>query len=83
MKHFVTAAVFNYPHEIAILKHLLEQEDGIQYYFENETMADIVPMYSYAFGGIQLKVHPNDLSTVKEILNSLDTFGTETNLKIV
>lgn len=83
MEHFVIAAVFNYPHEIAILKHLLEQEEGIQFYFENETIADIVPMYSFAFGGIQLKVHPNDLDTVKQILNSLDTLGTQTNLKIV
>ena len=79
MKHFITAAVFNYPHEITILKHLL-QEEGLQYYFENETIADLMPMYSYANGGIKLKVHPNDLATVKEIIGRLDT---GTNLKIV
>ncbi|MDV6167744.1 DUF2007 domain-containing protein [Flavobacterium sp. DG1-102-2] len=79
MEHFITAAVFNYPHEITILRHLLEDE-GLQYYFENETMADLLPMYSYAMGGIRLKVHPNDLATVQEIL---DTLNTTTHLKIV
>jgi len=79
MEHFITAAVFNYPHETTILRHLLEDE-GLQYYFENETMADLLPMYSYALGGIKLKVHPNDFITVKEILDKLDT---GTHLKIV
>lgn len=79
MKDFITAAVFNYPHEITILKHLLKEEE-IQHYFENETIADLMPMYSYANGGIKLKVHPNDLNTVKEIISKLDT---GTNLKIV
>ncbi|MCO6147638.1 DUF2007 domain-containing protein [Flavobacterium sp. NRK1] len=79
MEHFITAAVFNYPHEITILKHLL-QDEGIQYYFENETMADLLPMYSYALGGIKLKVHPHDLEIVKEILSKLDT---DNHLKIV
>ncbi|RDI07987.1 DUF2007 domain-containing protein [Flavobacterium sp. AG291] len=79
MKDFITAAVFNYPHEIAILKHLLKEEE-IQHYFENETIADLMPMYSYANGGIKLKVHPDDLNIVKEIISKLDT---GTNLKIV
>lgn len=79
MKHFITAAVFNYPHEITILKHLL-QDEGIEHYFENETIADLMPMYSYANGGIKLKVHPDDLDYVKEIISRLNT---GTNLKIV
>ena len=79
MKDFITAAVFNYPHEITILKHLLKEEE-IQHYFENETIADLMPMYSYANGGIKLKVHPDDLNIVKEIISKLDT---GTNLKIV
>jgi len=79
MKHFVTAAVFSYPHEITILKHLLA-EAGLQFYFENETMASMVPMYSQALGGIRLKVHQNDLDTVNEILRELDT---DNHLKIV
>jgi len=79
MNHFITAATFSYPHEITILKHLL-LEAGLSFYFENETIATVVPLYSQAFGGIKLKVHPNDLSTVKHILEQLNT---NTHLKIV
>jgi len=79
MKHFVTAAVFTYPHEIAILRHLL-QDAGLQFYFENETMLTVVPMYTQALGGIKLKVHVNDLDTVKLII---DEFERDNNLKIV
>jgi len=72
MEHFITAAVFTYPHEIAILRHLLTGA-GLTFYFENETMAGFAPMYTHALGGIKLKVHKNDIETVKEILNSLET----------
>ncbi|MBY8963346.1 DUF2007 domain-containing protein [Flavobacterium sp. D11R37] len=78
MKDFVTAAVFSYPHEITILKHLLT-EAGISFFFENETMTGIVPFYSFALGGIKLKVHPNDLETVTAILKDLS----DNHLKIV
>ncbi|WP_159801402.1 DUF2007 domain-containing protein [Flavobacterium sp. MK4S-17] len=79
MEKFVTAAVFNYPHEITILKHLLEGT-GLRFYFENETITSVAPMYSLALGGIKLKVHQNDLETVQEILRN---FQEENNLKIV
>jgi len=79
MKHFVTAAVFAYPHEIAILRHLLT-DAGLSFYFENEAMAQVVPMYTHALGGIKLKVHSNDLDTVKEIL---ENFNFDNHLKIV
>jgi hypothetical protein len=79
MEHFITAAVFTYPHEIAILKHLL-QDAGIPFYFQNETMAAFAPMYACALGGIRLQVHTNDLPTVTEILNS---FKYNNHLKIV
>lgn len=79
MKKFVTIAIFNYPHEITILKHRLEQEE-IQFFFENETMMNIVPMYSQALGGIKLKVHPEDEALAKEILTE---FNGNENLKIV
>ena len=78
MEDFITIAVFNYNHEIEILKHRLNIE-GIAYYFANETTASIVPMYSVALGGIRLKVHPNDKDTVLAILNDLEGI----NLKIV
>ena len=79
MKHFITAAVFNYPHEITILKHILT-EAGISFFFQNETITSITPLYSLALGGIKLKVHPNDLDTVKEILKD---FEEQNNLRIV
>lgn len=79
MKHFVTAATFTYPHEITILKHLLT-DAGISFFFENETMTSIVPMYSAALGGIKLKVHPNDMETVKAIL---ENFSSDNHLRIV
>lgn len=79
MSEFVTVAVFDYPHEITVLKHLLEQSE-IQYFFENETMMNIVPMYSQALGGIRLKVHPDEVETVQEILKKLSG---DSNLKIV
>ncbi len=71
MEEFITAAIFNYPHEITILKHRLELED-IRYYFENEATASVAPMYSIALGGIRLKVHPCDLPAVQSILDDLN-----------
>lgn len=79
MNDFVTVAVFDYPHEITVLRHLLDQSE-IQYFFENETMMNIVPMYSQALGGIRLKVHPEDLETVRDILKKLED---DSNLRIV
>jgi hypothetical protein len=79
MKQFVTAAVFTYPHEIAILRHLLT-DAGLSFYFENEAMAQVVPMYTNALGGIKLKVHKDDLATVKQII---EDFNFNNHLKIV
>ncbi|MBP6181213.1 DUF2007 domain-containing protein [Flavobacterium sp.] len=77
MEDFQTIAIFNYSYEIVILKHILDQE-GISYFFENETTLAIVPFYSNALGGIKLKVHPNDFEKVQEILDHLNN-----NLTIV
>lgn len=79
MDNYITAAIFNYPHEITVLKLLLEQSE-IEYFFENETMMNIAPMYSQALGGIKLKVHPENVETVRDILKKLDD---ESHLKIV
>ena len=72
-------AIFNYTHEIEILKHRLDL-DGIAYYFENEATASAIPMSSVALGGIKLKIHPNDFEAVKTILEELNG---NSNLKIV
>ena len=79
MEDFETIAIFNYNHEIVILKHRLEQE-GIAYFFENETMSSIAPWYSNALDGIKLKIHPNDFETVQKILAELND---NSNLNIV
>ena len=72
MKEFVTVAVFNLPTEIAVLKTILENE-GIKYFFENETIVSIDPFASIAYGGIKLKVHRNDVELVRDILDNLDS----------
>jgi hypothetical protein len=77
MEYFQTIAIFNYTHEIVVLKHIIEQE-GIQYFFENETMSSIAPFYSNALGGIKLKIHPNDFEKVQNIIDELNS-----NLNIV
>jgi hypothetical protein len=79
MQAFITIAIFDYIHEIEILKHRLDQE-RIQYYFENELISSIVPMYTTALGGIRLKIHPNDFVLVKSILQEMRY---DNNLKII
>jgi hypothetical protein len=77
MAEFVEVATFNFSYEVTILKTILENQ-GIPYFLQNENLVSIDPLASYAYGGIVLKVHPNDLNEVKEILNNLNT-----NLDIV
>ncbi len=77
MKDFVTVAVFNLPSEISVLKSILENE-GIPYFFENETIVSIDPFASIAYGGIKLKVHQTDVEMVRSILDNL-----ESHLRIV
>ncbi|NCT18254.1 MAG: hypothetical protein COZ75_05390 [Flavobacteriaceae bacterium CG_4_8_14_3_um_filter_34_10] len=71
MKNFKVVAVFTYSHEYMVLKLLLEQE-GISYFFQNETMISVLPFHSNAIGGIRLMVHLNDISKVNEILDRLN-----------
>jgi hypothetical protein len=79
MEKFITVAIFDYIHEIQILKHRLDQQD-LNYFFENEIMSSFAPMYSNALGGIKLKIHPNDFETVKTILQEMKY---DNNLRIV
>jgi len=68
---FITVATFNFSHEITILKTILDH-DEIPYLFQNEHLIAIDPLASLAYGGIQLKVHPNDSNKVKEIIEELN-----------
>ena len=71
MTEFITVATFNFAHEITILKTILDHEE-IPYLFKNENLISIDPLASFAYGGIQLKVHPTDLNKVKEIIEELN-----------
>ena len=71
MTEFITIATFNFVHEITILKSVLDRE-GIPHLFQNENLITIDPLASLAYGGIQLKIHPNDAERVKQILNDLN-----------
>ena len=71
MTEFITVATFNYVHEITVLKTILDHEE-LPYLFQNENLISIDPFASIAYGGIQLKVHPNDVSRVKEIIEELN-----------
>ena len=77
MTEFVTIVTFNYPHEIVVLKSILENR-GIAFLFQNENLVAINPFASIAYGGIILKIHPNDVEVVQEILDDLNS-----NMKIV
>ena len=77
MEEFQTIAIYNYSHEIIVIKHLLEQE-AIPYFFENENLVSVDPFGSFAYGGIKLKIHFNDFEKVQELLDKLNN-----NLKIV
>ena len=71
MTEFITVATFNFTHEIIVLKSILEHEN-IPHLFQNENLISIDPLASFAYGGIQLKVHPTDLNKVKEIIEELN-----------
>lgn len=77
MQDFQTIAVFNYPHEIIVLKSILQNE-GIPFIFLNENLISINPMATIAYGGIILKIHTNDFEIVQQIINELNN-----NLSIV
>jgi len=77
MEDFQTIAVFNFAHEIAVLKSILQNEN-IPHFFQNENLIAVDPFASIAYGGISLKVHPNDFERVQEIIDHL-----QSNLKIV
>lgn len=71
MKNFVTVARYTYPSEYAVLELLLQREN-IKYVFLNETVINVLPFHSNAFGGIRLQVHQNDAQKVKDLINELD-----------
>lgn len=80
MKSYQCIATFTYPYEYFVLK-LKFEDAGLRYYFQNETLVNLLPLSSVAFGGIRLMVHPSDIEKGKQIINSLD--DKSSNLRIV
>ncbi len=79
MEDFITVARFTFPSDYAVLELLLQQEE-IRYVFLNETVINILPFHSNAFGGIRLQVHLEDKEKTIKIINDLDKSA---SLKIV
>lgn len=69
---YIKIAVFSFQHEYAVIQLLLEQE-GIRYFFQNETALSVMPFYSNAMGGIILKVHPEDVQKATKIIDDFKT----------
>ena len=72
MSEFITIKTIHFAYETLVLKSILESR-GIKYFFQNEHLIAIDPLASFAYGGIVLKIHPNDFEEVKIILNNLNT----------
>ncbi|MDC8005105.1 DUF2007 domain-containing protein [Aureisphaera galaxeae] len=79
MERYQTIAVFTYASEYTVLKHLLQQS-GIRFVFQNETTIGILPFHSNAIGGIQLKVHEDDIPSAHQIIDDLNS---SSHLRIV
>ncbi len=79
MKDFKTIARFTYPSEYAVLELVLQQHE-IRYVFLNETVINVLPFHSNAFGGIRLQVHKNDEQKAIQLIKDLDN---KADLKIV
>ena len=71
MKDYKCLATFTYPHEYFVLK-LKFEDAAIRHYFQNETLVGLLPLSSFAFGGIRLMVHPSDTGRAKQIIDSLN-----------
>ncbi|MDR5591355.1 DUF2007 domain-containing protein [Christiangramia sp. SM2212] len=80
MKDYQCLATFTYHHEYFVLKLQFEKA-GIRHYFQNETLIGLLPLSSFAFGGIRLMIHPSDISKAKQIIDSLN--DKSSNLRIV
>lgn len=79
MKNFKTIARYTYPSDYAVLELVL-QHNEIRYVFLNETVINVLPFHSNAFGGIRLQVHKNDEQKAIKIIKDLDPTS---DLKIV
>lgn len=66
-----TIKTFDNSIEVHLLKVQLENE-GIECFVFDENIVTANPMYSYAVGGIKLKVRTSDIEQVRVILDKMD-----------
>jgi hypothetical protein len=66
-QELVTIIRFNYPHEAAIARGLLENE-GMEVFTKDELTVQVHNFYSNAVGGVKLQVWENDMERAVEIL---------------
>lgn len=64
---FITVAVFDYAHELIIIRSRLESE-GVECKTVDELTVQVNPLYSQAIGGIKLQVKKSDAIQAIEIL---------------
>lgn len=63
----VTIQTYTYPHELAIVRGLLDSE-GIETFVRDEMTAQVNPFYTNAIGGIKLQVAEEDAQKALEIM---------------
>jgi hypothetical protein len=68
-RSYRTIKSFDYIHQLAIVKGLLESE-GIECFVVDEYTTQVNPLFSNAIGGIKLQVDVNDFPRAKEILEN-------------
>ncbi|HON51981.1 MAG TPA: DUF2007 domain-containing protein [Bacteroidales bacterium] len=64
---WVTIQTFTYAHEAYIAQSKLESF-GIETFLQDELTTQIIPVYSYATGGVKLQVHEQDVEKALKIL---------------
>lgn len=65
--NFKTVAIFNYAHELTIIRSRLEAE-GIECKTIDELTVQVNPLYSNAIGGVKLQVKEGDAEQAIKIL---------------
>lgn len=67
MDRFVTVAIFNLPHELAVVRAKLETE-GIICLARDEHTLSAYPLFTMAIGGLRLQVPLEDAEEARAIL---------------
>ncbi|HOS84212.1 MAG TPA: DUF2007 domain-containing protein [Bacteroidales bacterium] len=66
--NWITIHTYTYSHEAYIAQTKLES-CGIKTFLQDELTTQIIPVYSYAMGGVKLQVQEQDVEKAIEILN--------------